>query len=147
MTCADRRQFVLQRFRQSMRRPMMRTVVARQRAAWRCGVGGRCCGAAGRSSTTTCWWPRRSNATPAAAVGFDARELGAAPSDLELVDAVVAESVAHGAGVVAPIEMERADVGEQAGIADGDEPDQNAAEAQPIRHARPVTAQRVGPIR
>lgn len=49
---------------------------------------------------------------------LDARQLGAAALDLELVDARAAEPVSHGAGVVATIEAQGADLGEQTGVAD-----------------------------
>jgi hypothetical protein len=52
---------------------------------------------------------------------FHARDLGAAPLDSEVVDAGAAETVADGAGVVAAIEVQGADVIEQTGITDGGE--------------------------
>ena len=48
---------------------------------------------------------------------LDAGNLRAAQLDIELVDPGAAETVAHGAGVVAAVEMQHADVGEQTGFA------------------------------
>jgi hypothetical protein len=82
-------------------------------------LSGRCCGATGRSSTTTCWSLRRSIAARAAARSFlEARNIGAASLDLELVDAVGSQPIPDGARVVAAIEVQGADVGEQTGVAD-----------------------------